>query len=44
MNETKGSFSIALAHEPRLHVALEKRGLARGSNYNNTIALQLRKL
>ena len=36
MNETKGSFSIVLPHEPRLQVALKKGGLARGSNYNNS--------
>ena len=32
LNEAKGSFSIVLAHKPRLHVVVNKGGLARGRN------------
>ena len=32
INEAKGSFSIVLTHKPRLHVAVNKGGLARGRN------------
>ena len=32
----KGSFSIGLTHKLRLHVAVNKRGLARGRNCDNS--------
>ena len=35
-NETKGSFSIVLTNKPRLHVAVNEGGLARGRNCNNS--------
>ena len=37
--EAKGSFSIVLTHKPRLHVAVNKGGFARGSNFDNSYCL-----
>ena len=36
MNEANGSFSIVLTHKPRLHIAVNKGGLARGRNCDNS--------
>ena len=36
INEAKGSFSIVLTLKPRLHVAVNKGGFARGRNCDNS--------
>ena len=36
INDAKGSFSIVLTPKPRLHVAVNKAGLARGRNFDKS--------